>query len=114
MRAKFKIGIIALIFGIPVVASYFTESSIYVMPLVYVYWLLLLTSVITVIIFQHQMFVADRYTFRLLHPGEPSGKIICFVTSFNEDPEMLLKTLIAVKIPTLPVRYGFWTIPQIR
>ncbi|EQB72511.1 MAG: hypothetical protein AMDU1_APLC00007G0004 [Thermoplasmatales archaeon A-plasma] len=97
MRAKFKIGIIALIFGIPVVASYFTESSIYVMPLVYVYWLLLLTSVITVIIFQHQMFVADRYTFRLLHPGEPSGKIICFVTSFNEDPEMLLKTLIAVK-----------------
>jgi len=94
---NFKVWFLAIFLLVPLILSIFTESSFYVMPLVYTYWLLLLSSVFTVAVFQRQMFIADRYTFKLLHPADISGKIICFVVSYNESPEMLLKTLIAVK-----------------
>jgi len=94
---NFKLWFFVIFFVSPFILSLFTEASFYVMPLVYIYWLLLLSSVFTVVIFQRQMFIADRYTFKLLHPADISGKIICFVASYNESPDMLLKTLIAVK-----------------
>jgi len=96
MRNIVKSAFVLSFFAVPIVASFLTSTSYFVMPIVYVYWLLLFISVFTVITFQIQMFKADKYSFKLLHK-ETSKRMIMFVVSFNENPEMLNKTLISVK-----------------
>lgn len=96
MKAIFQKIIFALFFIAPLPVAYFTSNSIFAIPLVYVFWLLLITSVFTVVIFQIQMFKADAYSIRLTHNlGE--GRMISFVVSYNESPKMLKETLVAVK-----------------
>ncbi len=84
------------LFLAPVPIAFLTSSSLYVVPVVYGFWLLLLISLFSVVTFQLQIFRAYDYTFRLIN-REFKGRIICFVTSFNENPRMLLTTLLSVK-----------------
>ncbi|MCY0852319.1 glycosyltransferase family 2 protein [Thermoplasma acidophilum] len=96
MRLNFQVIFFIIFFVSPAIFAYFTSSSVFVMPLVYVFWLLLAVSLATVIIFQWQMFKADRYTAKLIHRSAGS-RLISFVVSYNENVEMVKKTLIAVK-----------------
>ncbi len=96
MNNKGRKFIFIAFFLSPLILAYYTSYSLIIIPLVYVFWLLLFVSVYNVVIFQWQMFRSDKYTFRLLH-DPVNGKLITFVVSFNEDPQMLLKTLISVK-----------------
>ena len=96
MKNIVKYAFFISFFTAPIVLSFLTSTSYFVMPLVYIYWLLLFISVLTVIVFQIQIFKADKYSFKLLHK-ETSKRMIIFVVSFNENPEMLNKTLNSVK-----------------
>ena len=96
MKNPRRVAIFFCFFAAPLILSFFTAASIPVLPLVYIYWLLLFISVFTVAVFQNQMFKADKYAFKLLHQ-QTSKKMIIFVASFNEDPGMLARNLISIK-----------------
>ncbi len=80
-----------------IVLAYYTSHSLIAIPLVFIFWLLLFIVIFNVVIFQLQVFRSRKYTLKLLH-DPVKGKLITLVVSFNEDPKMLYKTLISVKI----------------
>ncbi|WP_297215273.1 glycosyltransferase family 2 protein [Thermoplasma sp.] len=96
MKFNYQLFSFLIFFISPIAAAYFTSSSLYVIPLVYMFWLLLLVSITSVVIFQLQMFGADRYTMKLLHECRDE-RVVSFILSYNEDVKMLKKTIIAVK-----------------
>ena len=96
MKSVYQKFLFYLFFLVPLPLAYFTSRNIFAIPLVYVFWLLLIVSVFTVVIFQSQMFKADRYSVELVHDLR-EARMISFVVSYNENSDMLKETLVAVK-----------------
>ncbi len=95
MKTK-NIGIFLIIFVIPGIVTYFTVNNIYFIWLNYLLWLGISLGIFTFLVFYRNFKNSKDYR---IHNSEVSvlRNVMGCVTSFNETPEMVKRTLITVK-----------------
>ncbi|MEJ2777195.1 glycosyltransferase family 2 protein [Sulfolobaceae archaeon RB850M] len=99
--------IVVFIFLIAGILTYYTYNKqfIYFITLSFLVWLISVNGIVASIIFYIQYRRAKKYAdFYILRSSSKKYKIAAFVTSFNEDPEIVKATLISVLFAAK--RYG--------
>ena len=95
MKLK-NIVIFAIIFIIPGIITYYTINNIYFIWLNYLLWLGIALGIFTFLVFYKNYKNSKTYNMRDSQVSVLRSVMAC-VTSFNENPEMVKRTLITVK-----------------
>ncbi len=93
---KAGIAIFTSIFVVPILLSFATGNYIRNLFFAYIFWLLMVISIVTFLVFNLHVARSRRFTIKLIQ-GEFEGKVLSLVASYNEDPEMVKLCLASVK-----------------